>query len=201
MPALLSAWNSTQDRGAGPLERLVTLRFRAEFEGLSESQLREDFGDDGPRVNDHWAGDLWDLVRIVGPFFVVTQLDEICGHSANPSARFAACFVTGEYFPGRCEAYRLARKATADGFGSDFLVKALGSCESLSRGLIGSLRSSDLSGGRLYGLPLSPKHRRETIRVYASAMDPGVRLAACEVAATTPEARDIPECAAPPGRR
>ena len=39
------------------------------------------------------------------------------------------------------------------------------------------------------------------MHVYASAMDPGVRVVASEVAATTPEARDIPECSAPPDRR
>ena len=108
LPALLSAWNSGEATGTDPLERLVALRFRAEFEGLSESQLREDFGDRGPIVNHYWATDLGDLVRIVGPFFVVAQLDDLCRHSTNPSARFAVCFVTGEYFPGRCEAYQLA---------------------------------------------------------------------------------------------
>jgi len=116
LPALLSAWKSDQMSGAEPLERLVALRLRAELEGLTEKQLREDFGDEGPRVNHYWAIDMYDLVRIVGPFFVVTQMDDLCLHSGNPSARFAACFVTAQYFPGRCEAYQLARKATTDGF-------------------------------------------------------------------------------------
>jgi hypothetical protein len=143
---------------------------------------------------------LGDLVRIVGPFFVVAHLDDICLHSTNPSARFAACFVTAEYFPGRCEAYHLAQKATADGIGGDFLVKVFAGCESQDRDLIGDLRSGAPPRG-FYGWSLTPQHRPETMRVYASAMDPGVHLVACEVAATTPEARDIPECSAPRDRR
>jgi hypothetical protein len=193
LPALLSAWNSGEASGAGLLERLVALRLRAEFEGLSESQLREDFRDRGPIVNHHWVTDLGDLVRIVGPFFIAAQLDDLCRHSTNPSARFAACFVTGEYFPGRCEAYQLARQATADGIGEDFLVGALGGCESLDRSLIDDLRSGAPPWG-FYGWSMAPEHRRETYRVYASAMDPQVNTAACEVAATIAEARNIPEC-------
>jgi hypothetical protein len=201
LPALLSAWNSGEESRADPLERLVALWFRAEFESLSESQLREDFGDDGPKVNHYWARDLGDLVRIVGPFFAVTQLDDICRYSTNPSARFAACLVTGQYFPGRCEAYHLAREATAGGIGGDFLAKALRSCESQDLGLIGDLGRGDRWPQGFYGWSLAPQHRRETMRVYASAMDPGVHRVACEVAATTPEARDIPECLPPRERR
>jgi hypothetical protein len=195
VPALLSAWNSGQESGADTLERLVALRFRAEFETLSMGQLREDFGSDGPRV----AYDLRDLIRVVGPFFVVTQLDSICHHSANPSARLAACFVSGEYFPGRCEAFRLAQKANGGGIGGDFLIKKFKSCEVADRDMAAYLRSGDLSRSRFGGWSLSPPHRRELLRVYASATDHQVHLAACDVAATTSEAQDIPECAAPPG--
>jgi hypothetical protein len=197
VPALLSAWNSGQESGADPLERLVALRLRAELEGLSENELREDFGDEGPRVNHHWVTGLFDLVRIVGSYFVVTHLDDICQLSRNPSARFAACFVTAEYFPGRCEAYQLARKATTDGFGGDFLAKLSRSCQAGDSSLIDDIRS----GARFYGSSLAPRHRRETLRVYAAAMDPGAHLAACEVAAKTPEARDIPECSGGRDRR
>jgi hypothetical protein len=122
VPALLSGWKSGYESRTDPLERLVALRFLAEFEVLSVGQLREDFGSDGPRVNHHWAAGLEDLFRIVGPFFVVIQLDSICHHSANPSARLAACFVSGEYFPGRCEAFRLAQKANGGEIGGNFLM-------------------------------------------------------------------------------
>jgi hypothetical protein len=117
LPVLVPAWHSGQESGGYPVERLVALRLRAELEGLSESQLHEDFGDDGPRVNHDWANDMFDLERIAGPYFVVTRLDDICRHSTNSFARFAACFVAAEQFPGRCEAYQLARGATTDGFG------------------------------------------------------------------------------------
>jgi hypothetical protein len=151
VPALLSGWKSGYESRADPLERLVALRFQAEFEVLSVGQLREDFGSDGPRVNHHWATGLEDLFRIVGPFFVVTQLDSICHHSANPSARLAACFVSGEYFPGRCEAFRLAQKANGGGIGGDFLMEKFRSCEVADRDLAADLRSGDLSRSRFGG--------------------------------------------------
>lgn len=198
VPTLLSDWKSGYKSRADPLERLVALRFRAEFEDLTVNQLQEDFGSDGPRVNHYWATDLQDLIRLVGPFFVVTQLDSICHHSANPSARLAACFVSGEYFPGRCEAFRLAQKANDEGIGGDFLMKKFRSCEVADSGLAADLRTGNLSRSRFGGWTLAPPHRRELLRVYASGMDHQVHLAACEVAATTSEAQDIPECAAVP---
>ena len=199
VPTILSDWNSAYGTRLDPLERLVALRFRAEFETLSVSQLREDFDSHGQRVNHYWATDLQDLVRVVGPFFVVSQLDSICHHSANPSARLAACFVSGEYFPGRCEAFRLAHKANVGGTGDDFLVRKFRSCEVGDRDLAADLTSGNLSRSRFGGWSLTPPRRRELLRVYASAMDHRVHLAACEVAATTSEARDIPECHAHQG--
>jgi len=194
LPALLSAWKSGQMSDADAVQRLVALRLHAELEGLTESQLREDFGDEGPRVNHHWVTDMYDLVRVAGPFFVVTQLDDLCLHSRNPSARFAACFVTAQYFPGRCEAYQLARKATTDGFGGGFLAKLLTSCQSIERYRIDDLRSGAAPRWGFYGASMAQQHRRETLRVYATAMDHGVHRTACEVAATISEARDFPEC-------
>jgi hypothetical protein len=199
VPALLSGWKSGYESGADPVARLVALRFQAEFEALSVDQLREDFGSDGPRVNHYWATDIQDLVRVVGPFFVVTQLDSICHHSANPSARLAACFVSGEYFPGRCEAFRLAQKANGGEIGGDFLMEKFRSCEVADRDLAAQLRSGTLSRSRFGGWSFSPPHHRELLRVYASATDHQVHLAACDVAATMSEAQDIPECTAPPG--
>jgi len=197
LPKLLSAWKSSQRSGGDPVERLLALRIRAEFESLSESQLRAHFGDDGPKVNYHWATDTDDLVRLGGPFFVVTQLDDICLHSTNPSARFAACFVTARYFPGRCEAYQLARKATTDGFGGGLLADLFTSCHVAEHNRIDDLQSGGGPRWGFYGASMAPQHRRETLRVYATAMDNEVHNAACEVAATIPEARDISECSAP----
>jgi hypothetical protein len=192
----LSAWDSRHETSADPLERLVALRFRAEFDGLSNSQLRESVGGVGPVPRDYYVRDLPDLVRLVGPLFVATQLDDICRHSTNPAGRLAACFVTGQEFPGRCEAYALARDSMVQGIRGDLVARALSSCEAQSRGLISDIRSGIPPRRGFYGWNLTPQHRRETMRVYASAMDPKVHLAACEVAAATTEARDIPECSA-----
>jgi len=197
VPALLSDWKSGYENRLDPLERFVALRFRAEFEALSVGQLREDFDSDGPRVNHYWATDLADLVRVVGPLFVATQLDTICHHSANPSARLAACFVSGEYFPGRCGGFRLAQEANSAGIGGDFLMRKFKSCQVADRDLPVDLLSGKLSRSRFGGWSFDFPHRREMLRVYASAMDRRVHLAACEVATKTSEARDIPECAAP----
>lgn len=137
-----------------------------------------------------------DLVKLVGPFQVVTQIDEICRQSGNPSARFAACYITAQDFPGRCDAYRLARSAAGDGFQRDYLIKLEQSCGRKSRTLIDYFRSGAPAPIYFYGSSQTPPGRRETIRVYASAMDPEVRRAACQLAATVPDTRDIPECSA-----
>jgi len=191
---LLSAWDSRYDIGADPLERLVALWFRAEFGGLSNSQLRESVSGEGPVQRGYYVRDFPDLVRLVGPLFVATQLDDICRHSTSPSGRFAACFVTGLEFPGRCEAYDIAREARVEGIGDGLVASAFRSCEAQSRGLVSAIRSGALPSRGFYGWSLTPEHRREAMRVYASAMDLPVHLAACEVAATMAEARDIPEC-------
>jgi hypothetical protein len=136
---------------------------------------------------------LSDLMLLVGPLFVATQLDEICRHSTNRSGRFAACTVTGQIFPGRCTAYGYAREAIVGGIEDRFVARAFDSCQAASPRLINDIRSI-MSRGDSFGASVSPKHRRETMRVYASAMDPKVHSAACEVAAKTVEARDIPEC-------
>ena len=66
------------------------------------------------------------------------------------------------------------------------------------RDLAADLLSGDLSRTSFGGWSLSPPHRRELLRVYASAMDHQVHLAACKVAATTSEARTS-QSALPPG--
>lgn len=194
VPALLAGWKSGQVSNADPVERLVALRLRAELEGLTENQLREDFGEDGPRVNHHWVLRMYDLVRLVGPLFVVTQLDDLCLHSGNTSARLAACFVTARDFPGRCKAYVIARKATADEFGGVVLAKMFTYCQEAERHHLDDLRSGTTGRIGFYGASMSPQHRRETLRVYASAMDDNVHRVACEVAAAISESRDLPEC-------
>jgi hypothetical protein len=198
-PALVSDWKAGYESRFNPLERLVALRFRAEFEALSVDQLRDDLDSDGPRVNHHWASDLFDLIRVVGPLFVASQLDAICQHSPNASARVAACFVSGEYFPGRCEAFRLAQKANSGGVGGDFLMKKFRSCQLGDRRLASDLATGNLERSRFGGWEMAFSNRRDWLRVYASALNKEVHLAACEVAARNPDVGDIPECAIPVG--
>jgi hypothetical protein len=197
LPALLSGWNSDREPGADPLEHLVGLRLRAEFEGLSTSEFHAEFNDNVPIRGDYLVHDLPDLVRLVGPFFVATQLDDICRSSKNQFGRFAACSVTAREFPGRCQAYRLVADAIPEGTAGGFVTRAIRSCEAEAKELIRELRSIDLPLRGFCGWSLTPERRRVAMRLYASAMDLEFHSTACEVAATMPEARDIPECSAP----
>ena len=188
LPALLSAWNSTPDVDADPMEHLVGLRLHAEFGGLSANDVL-------PILSDYHLRGLTDLVRLVGPFFVATQLDDICHNPGNRFGRSAACDVTGREFPGRCQAYQLAANSAPDGIADGAVTKVLTRCQTETRELIRHLRANDLPQRGFYGWTLTPERRRLAMRLYASAMDPEFQVAACEVAATMPEARDIPECA------
>lgn len=197
LPALISAWNSGRDGGADLLERLVSLRLRAEFEGLPASDLRATFTGNSRIPRDYYMRDLTDLVRLDGPFFVATQLDDICRNSKNQFGRIASCDVTAREFPGRCQAYRLMREADSEGITGSFVTRVLDGCEAEERDQIRRLRSNDLPMRGFYGWSLTPEHRRGAMRLYASAMDLEFHVAACEVAASMPEARDIPECSLP----
>jgi len=166
----------------------------AEFEGLSASELRAAFNDGSPVPRDYYIGDLPDLVRIEGPFFVATQLDDVCRTSTSRFGRIAACGVTGREFPGRCQAYRLMKSADSEGITGNFVTRALSSCDAGSADLSRQLRANDLPLRGFYGWSLTPERRRVAMRLYASAMDREFHEAACEAAAPMPGARDIPEC-------
>jgi len=126
-------------------------------------------------VNHHWAIHQWELARIVGPFFIVSQLDDLCLHSATPATRFAECYVSARSFPGGGKGYRLAREATTDGFAGDFLGKLFLSWKERGSDRINDIRSGTAS---FVGASFAPQHRWENLRVYASAMDEGIREAA-----------------------
>ena len=75
---------------------------------------------------------------------------------------------------------------------------SLARCEAQEVNTIGWLRTY----GRRYPgpdlrKPVRAEQKRLAMRLYASAMDRRVREAACEAAASMPEARDIPEWATP----
>jgi hypothetical protein len=194
LPALLAAWNSSRESSIDPLERLVSLRLHAEFDGLSAKELLAQIKESRPIPRDYDLPDLPDLVQLAGAYFVATQLDDICRHSQNRFGSAAACDVTGRVFPGRCQAYTLATESAPEAISSSFAARALRSCGAEKRELIGQLRSHDLPQKGLYGWKPTPENLRVAMRLYASAMDADFQIAACVVAAEMPEASDIPEC-------
>jgi hypothetical protein len=191
---ILSLWNSQQKKRADPIETLVALRFRAEFDGLPDGQPRWKPGD-GPLPDEADVRHLSDLVRVAGPWLVANQLEDVCRNSANANGRIQACLATAEYFPGRCQAYNLALKGMPEKEGG-LIAGALSDCDANIGDLISNIRSDAVFLRWFFGWNLALEHRRETMRVYASAMDERVHSAACEVAARIPEAHDIPECLA-----
>lgn len=197
MPALLAEWHSGRGNADNPLERLVACRLHAEFDNLSASEVYAQFKDSVPIPREYYLHDVHNLVRLAGDLFLANQLDDVCRHSTNRFGRIAACDVTGSVFPGRCQAYRLAQEAGPEQAASNVLARALTSCEARAGDALRALQSNDQLFNDPSGWERMPGYRREVMRVSASAMDAEVHKAACEVAATMPEARDIPECAVP----
>jgi len=200
IPAMLSAWNSGRKAGADPVDRVVDHVLRSQFETLSADELREALGGGGLVQRGYYMRGLQDLVRLAGPLFVVTQLDDVCHHSTSPSGRIAACFVTGEEFAGRCQAFDLASQIPVAGIDHRHARKRHSSCLAYNASWVGELESRILRARSFFGWSMAPEHRLKTIRVYASAMDTEVRQAACRIAAQTPETRDMPECTEGPAR-
>ncbi len=183
LAAFASEWNSGQNIGPDPLERIVAAHLAAEFEGVP----------DGER--EHYSPGLQTLIGITSPFFVARQLDIMCRQLANPAGRSAACYTAAQAFPGRCQDYRLAMEADTQLPPVDRLGKLLEYCEASTPELISGLRAAN------WPLPdsesnwsITPERRRLAMRLYASAIDADFHQAACEAAFSMPEARDIPEC-------
>lgn len=179
--AFLSAWDSLQNTGPNPLERIVAAHLKAEFEGVR----------DGDR--EHFSADMQTLIGITSPFFVARQLDTMCRQLANPPGRAAACYTTAQAFPGRCQGYRLAMEA--DSPSSDRLRNLLEYCEASTPETISDLRAANWPLADFESSwSVTPERHRLAMRLYASAIDAEFHRAACEAAFSMPEARDIPEC-------
>jgi hypothetical protein len=178
----IAEWRSTSTAGEDPLLRLITARLRAEFGHTTETGFH--------------ARDLPDLVSLAGPLLVATELDSLCRHSTSSTGRAAACLVTAEEFPGRCEAYRLAKLASPEGFTEHKVARDIANCALRNQEYIKELRPDNVPVRWFYGRASSAENLRDAIRVYASGMDREVRVAACQVASNMPEAQGIPECAA-----
>jgi hypothetical protein len=169
------------------------------FERIVAACITADLGS-APAVitRDDEPADMEDLVGLTSPFYVASRLDSICRNFPNRFGRFAACMTTANEFYGRCRAYSFAREGDTQGVEATFVTEAHARCEAWEPGNIAFLRERhwpippDQDGWRI-----TPERHRLAMRLYASALDDRFRAAACESAATMPEARDIPECSAP----
>jgi hypothetical protein len=187
VPTFISEWKSGSESRSDLFERLTTVRLGAEL----------DTYDTSPADRWHtWSFDIHDLMGLTSPFFVASKLDSFCRNFANPFGQVAACEATAREFPGRCEAYRVAKKIATKGMEVSFYPDWAGDCEARMEDSIAFHRSRNWPLF-LFGWSETPERRRLAMRLYASATDPEFHKAACDAAATMPEARDIPECPVP----
>ncbi len=183
LPALLSGLQSSSDDGADLFERLVTVFLKTELE--TADAIYQSYSPSA----------VLDLMGLTSEFYVASRLDSFCRYLPNRFGRFAACVATANQFSGRCEAYRLAREADSAGVEADFVSQSLARCEAQEQGTIAWLRANHWPDPAVpLGWSATPQRHRLAMRLFASAMDPDFRTAACSAAALMSEARDIPEC-------
>ncbi|MGD0136191.1 MAG: hypothetical protein ABSE57_29455 [Bryobacteraceae bacterium] len=183
LPAILSGLKSNSDNASDVFERIVNVLLKTELET----------GDAIYRDSEPSAFE--DSVGLTSEFYVAGRLDSFCRHFPNRFGRFAACMATANEFSGRCEAYRLAQEADSEGVEAAFVSGALARCEAQEQDTIGWLRTNHWPDPAVpLGWLATPQRHRLAMRLFASAMDPDFRAAACSAAAVMSEARDIPEC-------
>jgi hypothetical protein len=181
LTAILSGLRSNQENESDLFERIVNVRLRTELD--TATAIYREYSP--PAIGD--------LEGLTSKFYVASRLDSFCRHLPNRFGRFATCVATAQQFSGRCEAYSLAHEADSAGVEAQFVSMELARCEAQEQNTIGWLRANkwpDLS----QGWSASPERHRLAMRLFASAMDPDFRAAACAAAAGMSEARDIPEC-------
>jgi len=181
----LSKWKSGQDAGLDVLERMVKIRLETELEDVQAFQNHNY----NPNQN-------WELAGITSPLFVAQRLHSYCTTFPNPMGRIAACYAAAQDFGGGCMAYRLARDADSGSAETAAIETRLKTCGGERTLLIRDLRANH------WPLPLPDFGRRSTaerhrlaMRFYAAGMDQELHAAACQAAASMPDASDIPECA------
>jgi hypothetical protein len=185
LPEFESELKSTRESSFDLFERIATVRLRAELATPGDSRADFPF----PLLDEV------DLMGLTSPFFVASKLDSYCRSFPNRVGRLAACAVTANRFPGRCLAYRYAKEADFEGAQSRRLTQWFRSCEARTTAEIDYARQNNWRWPAFGdGWRQTPERRRLGMRLYASAMDPEFRRAACAAAASMPEARDIPEC-------
>lgn len=185
LPALLSGLQSNSVDSSDLFERIVTVLLKTELET-------------GDAIYRNYSPSaMVELMDLTSEFYVASRLDSFCRDFPNRFGRFAACVATANEFSGRCEAYRLAREADTGGVEAAFVSEALARCEAQEGNTIGWLRLNKWPSSEVgRGWPATPERHRLAMRLFASAMDPDFRAAACAAAVVMPEARDIPECEA-----
>lgn len=183
LPTILAGLKPNSPNASDLFERIVTAQLKAELETVD--CFCESFG-----------FETWTLAGLSSPFYVATVLDSFCREFPNPFGRFAACEATATEFVGRCDAFRLAHEAGSTAVSAANLAEQRGYCEEDEASFLDKLRARQWPLTWLdYGWRKTAERWRMDTRVYASAMDPEFRAEACNIVATMPEARDIPECA------
>jgi hypothetical protein len=144
---------------------------------------------------EHWL-DLDTLAGLTSPLYIASMLDAACRQFPNPLGQFAACLETARNFDGRCNAYRIAMKADPARAKKMNLQESFEYCRAFLDHDVQTLRARKWPLCYLdSGWRETAERRRLGLRYLASAIDPEIHEAACEMAASTPEGRDIPECA------
>jgi hypothetical protein len=186
LPSVLSGLQSESGDTTDLFERLVTVLLNTELE-TADAIYRN-----------YSPPAMLDLMGLTSEFYVASRLDSFCRDFPNRFGRYAACVATANEFYGRCEAYRHAKEADSEGVEAAFTIGALARCEAQERNTIEWLRANGWPDSAVArGWPASPERHRLAMRLFASAMDPDFRAAACAAALEMPEARDIHECETP----
>jgi len=172
------------------------------FEGIVRASIIAELKSAGnPGDLDHWL-DLGTLAGLTSPLYIASMLDSACRQFPNPRGQFAACLKTASSFDGRCNAYRIAMKADPARATKMNLQESFEYCRAYLEHDLQRLRAREWPLCYLdSGWRETAERRRLGIRYLASAIDPEIHEAACEMAAMMPESRDIPECASPHASR
>ena len=132
---------------------------------------------------------------LTSSYYVATLLDQFCHQMRNPPGRFAACMASAREFPGRCRAYGLAMQIGSPKIDRAYIERQLAQCTSREHDSIAFYSARGWPAPwRDAGQGKGPEDRRRTMLLYASALDPGFRAAACNAASAMTEAADISEC-------
>jgi hypothetical protein len=185
LPAFISRLKAGSESGSDLFERIVLARLMAELESA------RDFGGFAHPVELHT------LAGLTSPLYVASRLDSFCRQFPNPFGRYTACLETAQQFPGRCNAYHLAGEAESTGVKTASIAESFEFCRRFGEKEVDDLRSWMWPPTNFYyNWGETAERRRLAIQLFASAMDSEFHTAACEIAATMPDAHDIPECAA-----